>query len=91
MYTYSSHFKFSLVVWIVFLISSPTGSAQTRWRLPHATDRVGIVVDERLSVLRATADLSGKMVRRIGRGRAVRIKGMRRGRDGVTFYRVFVT
>lgn len=88
---YSSHFKFSLVVWIVFLISSPTGSAQTRWRLPPATGRVGIVVDERLSVLRATPDLSGKMVRRIGRGRAVRIKEMRRGRDGVAFYRVVVT
>jgi hypothetical protein len=42
-------------------------------------------------VLRATPDLSGKMERRIGRGRAVRIKGMRRGRDGVTFYRVVVT
>lgn len=91
MNTNSSQFKISLVIWIVILISSPIGAAQTRWRLPPAAGRVGVVVDERLSVLRATPDLSGKMVRRIGRGRAIRVRGIRRGRDGVTFYRVVVT
>ncbi|MBA3515701.1 MAG: hypothetical protein H0T77_15170 [Pyrinomonadaceae bacterium] len=51
----------------------------------------GIVVDERLSVLRASPDLSGKLLRRIGRGRAVSITGRIRSRDGVLFYSVKVT
>jgi len=53
--------------------------------------RVGIVVDERLSVLRASPDLSGKLLRRIGRGRAVSITGQNRSRDGVVFYSVKVS
>lgn len=53
--------------------------------------RVGIVVDERLAVLRASPDLSGKLLRRIGRGRTVVINGQNRSRDGIVFYSVTIT
>lgn len=53
--------------------------------------RIGIVVDERLSVLRASPDLSGKLLRRIGRGRAVSITGQKRAREGILFYSVNVS
>jgi len=52
---------------------------------------MAIVVDERLSVLRDSPDLSGKLLRRIGRGRAVSITGQNRSRDGVLFYSVKVS
>jgi hypothetical protein len=52
---------------------------------------IGIVVDERLSVLRASPDLSGQLLRRIGRGRSVRVTGQKRSRDGVLFLSVVVT
>jgi hypothetical protein len=41
--------------------------------------------------LRASPELSGKLVRRIGRGRAVSITGQNRSRDGVLFYSVRVS
>jgi hypothetical protein len=53
--------------------------------------RVGIVVDERLSVLRDSPNLSGKLLRRIGRGRVVTLTGQSRTSGGVTFYFVAVT
>lgn len=53
--------------------------------------RVGIVVDERLSVLRASPDFSGKFLRRIGRGRTIYITGQRLSRDGLVFYSVRVS
>ena len=60
-------------------------------RRPPAGGRVGIVVDERLSALRATPELSGMLMRRMGRGAFVAVKGEKRSRDGVVFYRVTVT
>jgi len=56
-----------------------------------AGGRVAIVVDERLSALRTTPELSGKLLRRIGRGGLVAVRGEKRSRDGVVFYRVNVT
>lgn len=60
-------------------------------RRPPAGGRVAIVVDERLSALRATPELSGMLMRRMGRGAFVAVKGEKRSRDGVVFYRVIVT
>ncbi len=53
--------------------------------------RIAVVVDERLSALRETPELNGKLVRRIGRGRLVAIRGSRVSDDGVVFYQVNVT
>jgi len=53
--------------------------------------RLAVVVDERLSALRATPDLHGKLVRRIARGRLVAIRKVRFSTDGVAFYLVNVS
>lgn len=53
--------------------------------------RLAIVVDERLSALRATPQLTGKLVRRLGRGRLVAITGAKTTAEGIVFYRVNVT
>ncbi len=53
--------------------------------------RKAVIVDERLSALRATPQLSGKLVRRLGRGRLVVIRSVKTNSDGVTFFFVNVT
>jgi hypothetical protein len=60
-------------------------------RRPPAGGRVAVVVDERLSVLRATPELNGVLLRRIGRGGLVAVRGEKRSPDGVVFYLVNVT
>jgi hypothetical protein len=67
---------------------SPTSFAKKR---APVGGRVAVVVDERLSALRTTPELSGILLRRIGRGALVAIRGEKRGRDGVGFYRVNIT
>jgi hypothetical protein len=52
---------------------------------------LAIVADERLAALRSAPDLSARLVRRIGRGRFVSIRGSSRNRDGLLFYQVAVT
>ncbi|HEV7472916.1 MAG TPA: hypothetical protein VGN90_02635 [Pyrinomonadaceae bacterium] len=53
--------------------------------------RVAVVIDERLSALRNMPELSGVLLRRLGRGALVAIRGEKRSRDGAVFYRVNVT
>lgn len=53
--------------------------------------RLAVVVDERLAALRSTPDLHGRLVRRLGRGRLVAVRGSRTVSDGVVFYLVNVT
>ena len=59
-------------------------------RRPPSGGRIAVVVDERLSALRATPEFSGKLLRRMGRGSYVALKGEKRSREGVNFYRVKV-
>ena len=56
-------------------------------RLPGG-GRTAIVIDERLSALRATPELTGALLRRMSRGVFVAIRGEKRSRNGVVFYRV---
>ena len=74
---------------LLSLILIPAGSFARR--RPPTGGRVAVVVDERLSALRATPELSGTLLRRLGRGSYVAIKGEKRSRDGVIFYKVNVT
>jgi len=74
---------------LLFLILVPAGSFARR--RPPAGGRLAVVVDERLSALRATPELSGLLLRRMGRGSYVAVKGEKRSRDGVIFYKVNVT
>ena len=50
--------------------------------------RRGVVIDERLSALRAQPDLKASLEQRLRRGRRVGILGAVRKRDGATFLRV---
>ena len=77
-----------LVVCIVAFLFPIDAHAVKR---PPAGGRVAIVIDERLSALRLTPALSGKLLRRIGRGGLVAVRGEKRSREGVVFYRVNVT
>ncbi len=58
---------------------------------PPKGGRIAVVVDERLSALRATPDLSGVLIRRVGRGRLVAIRGAQTNSEGVVFYRIRVS
>ena len=60
-------------------------------RKPPAGGRLAIVVDERLAALRATPQLNGKLVRRLGRGRMVAVRSTKTDADGITFFLVNVT
>jgi len=73
----------------LILISLTNATAQKQKAPPGG--RIAVVVDERLSALRTTPDLTGKLVRRLGRGRLVAIKGARTSRDGIVFYSVNAT
>jgi hypothetical protein len=77
--------KFFLLFIVVFL------SAEISFAKGPTGGRPGIVVDERLAALRRTPSLSGDLVRRLGRGRRVAIRGSKTNPDGVVFLLVNVT
>lgn len=73
---------------LLFFIFQTDVSAQ---RKPPSGGRVAVVVDERLSALRSSPQLNGKLVRRLGRGRLVAIRSAKTGPDRTTFLFVNVT
>jgi hypothetical protein len=77
-----------LITILVNFCFQPTVFAQQK---PPKGGRFAVVVDERLSALRSTPDLSGVLIRRVGRGRLVAIRGSRTNFEGVVFYRVSVS
>lgn len=60
-------------------------------RKPPTGGRLAVVVEERLAALRATPQLNGRLVRRLGRGRMVAIRSAKTSADGITFFLVNVT
>jgi len=84
---------FSLIslVLLVFIFNAPAQkrriSPKVRNAAPVTTSNTAVIVDERLSVLRAEPSFYGRVVQRMRRGRTVIISGTREA-DGVTFYRV---
>ena len=72
----------------LLLIQNPASAQQ---RKPPTGGRIAVIVDERLAALRSTPNLSGKLVRRLGRGRLVAITGTTTTQVGIVFYRVNVT
>jgi len=60
-------------------------------RKPPAGGRLAVVVDERLAALRATPQLNGRLVRRLGRGRLVAVRAVKTSSDGIVFFLVNVT
>jgi hypothetical protein len=79
---------FSIILTTVSLVAVISTWANAQGRFPG---RIGIVVDERLSVLRDSPNLSGKLLRRVGRGRVVNVARQNRSSDGIIFYSVRVT
>jgi hypothetical protein len=76
-----------LALFLCLLLLTANAFAKRR---PPSGGRVAIVVDERLSALRGTPELSGRLLRRMGRGSFVAVRGEKRSREGVSFYRVNV-
>ena len=70
---------------LLVLVSSP--DAFGKKRIPPG-GRVAVVVDERLSALRAAPDLTAKLLERLSRGHLVSIRGEKTTADGLKFYRV---
>lgn len=81
--------EFSMTFLCVVLVFLPASTFAKR-RAP-AGGRVAVVIDERLSALRTRPEFSGTLLRRMSRGVLVAIRGEKRNRDGVVFYRVNVT
>ena len=71
-----------LVCLFVFLLSA---------EIAFPKQPFAIVVDERLSALRKTPELSGQLVRRLSRGRKLTIRRTKTTPDGVVFFLVNVT
>lgn len=80
--------KIGLTVFLVLLCLPGSVSPQKR-RVPTG-GRVAIVVDERLSALRAAPNLNAKLIERLSRGRFVAIVAKNQGPEDLTFYRVKV-
>jgi hypothetical protein len=75
----------------LFLILLAPGTVIAQQRKPPAGGRLAIVIDERLAALRATPQLNGRLVRRLGRGRMVAVRSSKIGNDGITFLLVNVS
>lgn len=73
----------------LFLFDPNTIFAQQK--KPPSGGRLAVVVDERLAALRATPQLNGRLVRRLGRGRLVAVRSVKTSADGIAFFLVNVT
>ena len=81
--------NFPISVLVVVLLLSTPASAKTR--RPPRGGRIAVVVDERLSALRESPELSGKLLQRIRRGRFVAIRSERHTHNGLVFVSVNLT
>lgn len=79
--------RLSISTLIVLFSMAP---AMAKKRIPSG-GRLAVVVDERLSALRATPELTGVLLRRVTRGGLVAIIGAKASLEGVVFYRVSVS
>ena len=79
--------KLTVCLLLLTFVHDPA-SAQ---RKPPSGGRLAIVVDERLAALRASPQLTGKLVRRLSRGRLVAIRAAKSSSDGITFFLVNVS
>ena len=73
---------------LLFQVTSPNALAKKR--VPPG-GRVAVVVEERLSALRAAPDLRAKLIERMSRGRLVSIRGGKATAEGLLFYRVAIS
>ena len=85
----ASHFKkFCLAIVFSGVALAPT-FAQKKHVPPGGN--LAVVADERLAALRVAPNLSARLIRRLGRGKLVSVRGAVRNREGVLFSHVVVT
>lgn len=72
------------------ILVSPGARTQAQQRRVPPGGRIAVVVDARLAALRAVPNPSGTLLRRLGRGRFVSIRGSQRTADGLLFHRVAI-
>ena len=89
-HTRSHRFRSVLTSLVALILLFPSDMSGQQ-RHPPTGGRIAVVVDERLSALRSTPQLSGKLLRRIGRGRLVAIRGAKTSPEGIVFFLVNVT
>ena len=77
-----------LCSFVLFFVSNDAFAQKQK---PPTGGRIAVVVDERLAALRSIPQLTGKLVRRLSRGRLVAIRATKTGPDGMTFLFVNVT
>jgi|SRR5215213_3235146 len=83
--------KLTLLLCLFLASSSQPIVVAQQQRKPPAGGRIAVVVDERLAGLRNTPQLSGRLLRRLNRGRLVAIRASKTTSDGVVFFLVNVT
>jgi hypothetical protein len=81
--------KLTLKLFLCLLVASQVANAQQR--RPPTGGRLAIIVDERLAALRNTPQLSGRLVKRLSRGRMVAVRTSRTTPDGIVFLLVNVS
>jgi len=72
-----------VVLLLLLICLSRPGHAQKRKAPPGG--KLAIVVDDRLAALRLSPQLSGSLIRRLGRGRLVAVRGRHINKDGIVF------
>ena len=75
---------------LLFVLSGLAGNVLAQKPRVPPGGHLAVVADERLAALRTTPDMSARLLRRLGRGRFVSIRGSSRNRDGLLFYQVAV-
>ena len=69
---------------LIVLTFSTQSGANTKQKVPPG-GQLAIVVDERLSALRAKPDLTARLIRRLGRGHLLAVKGIKTSPAGILF------
>jgi len=77
------------LLWFVLLVC-PGASTQAQQRRVPPGGHIAIVVDARLAALRAAPNPGANLLRRLGRGRLVSIRGSQRTADGLIYHRVAI-
>lgn len=75
---------------LLFVLCGLAGNALAQKPRVPPGGHLAVVADERLAALRSTPDMSARLLRRLGRGRFVSVRGSSRSRDGLLFYQVAV-
>jgi hypothetical protein len=79
----------TLTVACLVIFCNEQTSAQKR-RVPPGGN-IAVVADERLAALRVAPSLSARLIRRLGRGSFVSVRGSKRNHEGILFSHVVVT